>query len=105
MKLVINIPKEMYKEISLKNPSYGEDFPLYYAIRNGTPITPDVLADTLMEERIRGKLDSDTIFEKDIIQDVKCRLTVSIIDHRPCYCGAELREAWRESDDKEGEQE
>lgn len=26
-------------------------------------ITPGVLADALMEERIRGKLDSDTIFE------------------------------------------
>ena len=54
-------------------------------------ITPKVLADALMEERIRGTLNSDTTFEKDIIRDVKCRLTVSIRDHRPCYCGAELR--------------
>jgi hypothetical protein len=66
-------------------------------------ITPTVLADALMEERIRGKLDSDTTFEKDIIDDVKCRLTVSIIDHRPCYCGAELREVWRESDGKDAD--
>ena len=64
-------------------------------------ITPTVLADALMEERIRGKLDSDTTFEKDIIPDVKCRLTVSIRDRRPCYCGAELRGVWRESEDKE----
>lgn len=70
------------------------------AIANGTPLTLDVLTDKLMEERIRGKLDSNTIFEKDIIRDVKCRLTVSIIDHRPCCCGAELKEVWRESEDK-----
>ena len=64
---------------------------------------PYKLADALMEERIRGKLHSDTIFEKDIIRDVKCRLTVSIRDHRPCYCGAELREVWREVDSQESE--
>ena len=64
-------------------------------------IDADALADALMEERIRGKLVSDTTFEKDVIRDVKCRLTVSIIDHRPCYCGAELREVWRESEEKE----
>ena len=54
--------------------------------------TLKVLADALMEERIRGKLDSDTTFEKDIIPDVKCILTVNIKDRRPCYCGAELKE-------------
>jgi len=70
-------------------------------IKNGTPLTLEVLADALMEERIRGKLDSDTTFEKDIIPDVKCILTVSIRDHRPCYCGAELREVWRESEEQE----
>lgn len=69
------------------------------AIKNGTPLTPDELADALMEERIRGKLDSDTTFEKDIIPDVQCKLTVSIQDRRPCYCGAELREVWRRSED------
>lgn len=64
-------------------------------------LTPTVLADALMEERIRGELDSDTTFEKDIIRDVKCTLTVSIRDRRPCYCGAELREVWRESEEEE----
>lgn len=34
MKIVINIPEELYKKISLNNPPYGEDFPLYYAVRN-----------------------------------------------------------------------
>ena len=51
----------------------------------------------IMEERIRGELKQDISYSKDIIDDVRCRLTVSIIDHRPCYCGAELREVWRES--------
>ena len=56
---------------------------------------PSVLADILMEERIRGELDYDITYSKDVIPDVKCKLTVSIQDHRPCYCGAELRETWR----------
>lgn len=64
-------------------------------------LTASVLANMLMEERIKGTLDSDTTFEKDIIRDVKCKLTVSIRDHRPCYCGAELREVWREQESEE----
>ena len=59
-------------------------------------LTASVLADLLMEERIRGELKQDISYSKDIIDDVKCRLTVSIIDHRPCYCSAGLREVWRE---------
>lgn len=70
------------------------------SIRKGTPLTSSVLADMLMEERIRGKLDYDITFSKDIIDDVKCILTVSIRDHRPCYCGAGLREVWRDNGDK-----
>ena len=61
-------------------------------------LTASVLADLLMEERIRGKLKQDISYSKDIIDDVKCTLIVSIRDHRPCYCGAELREVWRESE-------
>lgn len=94
MKLLIEINDNDYTDImsdSERNLNHYERL-----IRNGTPLTLKVLADALMEERIRGKLDSDTTFEKDIICDVKCRITVSIIDHRPCYCGAELREVWRE---------
>lgn len=64
-------------------------------VKNAPPVTPYILADALMEERISGKLNTDTTFEKDIIRDVKCRLTVSIKDHRPCYCGAELEEVWK----------
>ena len=68
------------------------------AIKNSTPLTPDVLADLLMEERIRGELKQDISYSKEVIDDVRCRLTVDIIDRRPCYCGAELREVWRESE-------
>lgn len=62
-------------------------------------LTEQVLADSLMEERIRGSLKSDMTFKKDIIRDVECILTVSIRDRRPCYCGAELKEVWRESEE------
>jgi len=101
MELVIKLSDEVYKSI-IKGKNYiSYQGYVEEAIKNGTPLTPDILADMLMEERIRGKLDSDITFEKDIIHDVKCRLNVSIRDHRPCYCGAELREVWRESEAKE----
>ena len=105
IKLVIKMPENIWEAI--QNGEYCDilDDQIYNAIKNGTPLTLNTLADTLMEERIRGKLDYDTTFEKDIIPDVKCRLTVSIRDHRPCYCGAELREVWRESEVKDGDSE
>ena len=101
IELVIKMPESIW--VAIQNGEYCGilDDRTYNAIKNGTPLTPNVLADALMEERIKGKLDSDTTFEKNIIRDVKCRLTVSIKDHRPCYCGAELKEVWRESEDKE----
>ena len=101
MKLVIDIPEEKYNAIKSKYNTFPAEMKEWglEAIKNGTPLTSDVLADLLMEERIRGKLDSDITFEKDIIDDVKCILTVNIRDRRPCYCGAELREVWRESEE------
>lgn len=36
VELVIRIPEEVYKKISNSNPSYAYDFPIYYAIKNGT---------------------------------------------------------------------
>lgn len=103
VKLIIKISKDVYTRLfdsGIQDNEIAVDdvCEMTRALRLGTPLTQSVLADALMEERIRGKLDSDTTFEKDIIRDVKCRLTVSIIDHRPCYCGAELREVWRESE-------
>ena len=97
VKLAIKIPKSIW--VAIQNGEYSGilDDRTYNAIKNGTPLTPDILADLLMEERIRGELKQDISYSKDIIDDVRCRLTVSIIDHRPCYCGAELREVWRES--------
>lgn len=71
---------------------------IYECINNVPTVTASVLADALMEERIKGELKQDISYSKDIIDDVRCRLTVNIIDHRPCYCGAELREVWREEE-------
>ena len=100
MKIAIDIPEDTYNYIKAN----GARIPYYKltdAIKNGTPLTSDALADLLMEERIRGELKQDISYSKDIIPDVKCRLTVDIKDRRPCYCGTELREVWRESEDKE----
>ena len=100
IELVIKIPESIW--MAIQNGEYCGilDDQTYNAIKNGTPLTLSTLTDALMEERIRGKLNSDTIFEKDIIRDVKCILTVSIRDRRPCYCGSELREVWRESEEE-----
>ena len=38
IELLIKIPEEDYKKISNSNPSYADDFNLYYAIKNGTPL-------------------------------------------------------------------
>ena len=92
MELVINIPDGYYK--LLKDGYVPLDISKY--LRNGKPLTPKVLADLLIEERIRGELKRDVSYSKDVIDDVRCRLTVDIIDRRPCYCGAELRAVWRE---------
>ena len=96
VELVIKIPEEMYMQIIDENGIDIMLIPYKDIIKNGTPLTPDILADLLMEERIRGELKHDITYSKDIIDDVRCELNVDIIDHRPCYCGAELREVWRE---------
>lgn len=99
IKLVIKMPESIW--VAIQNEEYCGilDDRTYNAIKNGTPLTLNVLADALMEERIRGKLKQDISYSKDIIDDVKCILTVSIRDHRPCYCGSKLREVWRESEE------
>lgn len=38
IELVIKIPKEDYIKISNNNPSYADDFNLYYAVKNGTTL-------------------------------------------------------------------
>ena len=99
MRLAIEIPDDLYERLttSMRIGHLGDITRACEAVIKGKRLTPDILADLLMEERIRGKLDSDTTFEKDVIDDVRCRLTVEIIDHRPYYCGAGLKEVWRES--------
>lgn len=98
MQIVIDIDEDYYELLkhTVKN---GLDYLPCKLIANGIPLTPNVLADLLMEERIRGELKQDISYSKDIIDDVKCRLTVDIKDYRPCCCGAELREVWRESEE------
>lgn len=96
MKIAIDISEDDYRKVQDGRASVTM---MRDAIRNGTPLTLNTLADALMEERIRGTLNTDTTFEKDIIPNVKCRLTVSIRDNRPCYCGAELKEVWREGEE------
>lgn len=101
MKIVIDIPNVVYEQICKKK-AWGEYLDgNESAIANGTPLTPDVLADMLMEERIRGEFEQDISYSKEVIDDVRCRLTVEIIDRRPCYCGAELRAVWRERKESE----
>ena len=102
MQIVIDITEKTINEIkdnAMFAGSISSDirWDITSAIVNGIPLTPDILADLLMKERIRGELKQDISYSKDIIEDVKCTLTVSIRDRRPCYCGAELREVWRES--------
>lgn len=107
MQILIDIPEEVYEAYKRDITLYGfsEDhksiakFYVEWGISHGTPLTPDILADLLMEERIRGELKQDISYSKDIIDNVRCKLTVDIIDRRPCYCGAELREVWRESEE------
>ena len=38
VELVIKISEEKYKKISNSNPSYADDFSIYYAVKNGTPL-------------------------------------------------------------------
>lgn len=38
MQVLIKIPDEEYKKISNSNPSYADDFSIYYAIKNGIPL-------------------------------------------------------------------
>lgn len=38
IELVVKIPEEMYKKISNSNPSYADDFSIYYAVKNGKPL-------------------------------------------------------------------
>ena len=98
MELIINIPDEDYKQLK----DGHIPFNVLNVLQNGIPLTPKVLADLLIEERIRGELKQDVSYSKDVIDDVRCRLTVDIIDRRPCYCGAELGAVWRERKESEG---
>lgn len=63
VELVIRIPDEQYKEISNSNPSYADDFPIYYAIKNGT-LLPEV----------HGRLIDADALKKDMVNGIKAGL-------------------------------
>lgn len=50
IKLIISIPEDEYNIIKKSN---APKTWVEHLIANGTPLTPDILADLLMEERIR----------------------------------------------------
>lgn len=58
-------------------------------------MTASDLAYALIDRRIKGEI-RDITYVKDVMEDVKCKVTVEIVDHRPCYCGAELKEVWQQ---------
>lgn len=60
MKIVINISEEEYKKISNNNPSYADDFSIYYAIKNGTPLPKN-----------HGRLGDLDALEKEIVNGIK----------------------------------
>lgn len=65
MQVLINIPDEEYKKISNSNPSYADDFSIYYAIKNGTPIPKQEPTDVLQEirKRIADLYNTDVIYD------------------------------------------
>ena len=92
MKLIIDVPEKDYNKMCR-----GELVDtILVAIKNGIPVNINTLADMIINERIYGDCKQDICYEKPVIEDVKCRLELSIIDRRPCYCGADLREVWRD---------
>jgi hypothetical protein len=82
LELVIKIPEEDYIKISNSNPSYADDFNLYYAIKNGTPLPKghgrlidadelktlsyEVLVDTNNPNRADGLSACNGLVEEDI---------------------------------------
>lgn len=59
IELVIKIPEEDYIKISNSNPSYADDFNLYYAIKNGTPLPKGHGRLIDADELIEGKVAND----------------------------------------------
>ena len=98
MQIMINMPDEYCYVL--------DDYVRFYdgtivgeilsVVKNGVPLTCSELAYRLIDKRVYGELKQDMSYTKDVIEDVKCRVDVKLIDHRSCYCGAELKEVWRD---------
>ena len=104
MQITINIPQEVYEHI-LKAKSVPDVLGIdmvtaINAIKNGIPVNADTLAHMIINERIYGDFKQDICYEESVIDEVKCRLELKIIDLRPCYCSAGLRETWRDKNNK-----
>lgn len=65
MQVLIEIPDEEYKKISNSNPSYADDFSIYYAIRNGKPL-PKGHGRLIDEKIIIGMVDKDSNWVYDL---------------------------------------
>ena len=55
VELVIKLDDETYKKISNSNPNYADDFSIYYAIKNGTPL-PEGHGDLVDISPYKGKV-------------------------------------------------
>lgn len=69
IELVIKISYEEYKKISNSNPSYADDFPIYYAVRNGTPLPKEHGRLMILSE--------DKLKENQINLDFSCQKWIS----------------------------
>ena len=70
----------MYKKISNSNPSYADDFPIYYAVKNGTPLPKG-----------HGRLiDENNLWFEDI-DDISC-VTQRNVDNAPTIIEADKSE-------------
>lgn len=96
MKIVIDIPEELYKKISLNNPPYGEDFPLYYAVRNCTklPKGHGKLKDIdALKREIAGHEYSDSFCkEHHIDHSISTAVVLSLIDDATTTVEADKKE-------------
>lgn len=85
MQVLIEIPDEEYKKISNSNPSYADDFSIYYAIKNGIPL-PKGHGRLIDDERLKETIHRNTVGD----------LFDQLIDMQPT-----IIEADKESEDKE----
>lgn len=91
IELLIKIPEEDYKKISNSNPSYADDFNLYYAIKNGKHWDGHTEKDVTrllsldqepILDKIRAEIENDWQLKKYSSSPFSCglRRAIEIID-------------------------